>query len=406
MLPQEKSQVDVLIIGSGLVGNSLALALADHAKIAMIEATPANSIQPTDERTLALSFATRRIFQALGIWEKIQPYTTAIQQIHVSEAGLFGATRFLAQDYQLDALGYVILARHLTDTLKQCVLEKNSLTQFFSSVPLEIQAFPEGYRVNVQTPEGLHAFTTRLLIGADGTQSWTRQLLGISAKQKDYQQTALTAHITLARRHQHIAYERFTQKGVLAALPLPKQQIGIIWTVNTDQSTTLQCMTNEDFCAAFQTTFGYRLGKFLHVDKRQAYTLKGLEAAQQIQPHALLLGNAAHTLHPVAAQGFNLGLRDAAAVAQVVIDAMTQGKNPGDFKVLQHYENWRKQEQFEVINLTNTLVRLFSKHHLLINRLKEMGFLSLDMLPFVKNWMAHQTMGIANPLPPWVTASA
>ncbi len=396
------TDIDLLIIGAGLVGNSLALALKNHANIAMIEANAANVVLPPDMRTIALSFSTRDILKALNVWSTLASYTTGIEQVHVCEAGHFGVTRFLAQDYQTDVLGHTILAQALTDTLRKAVLD-SAIPVFFESYPIQIQAFPQRYRVQIKTPEGIQHFTTRLLVGADGADSLTRRLLGIDVQHKNYQQTALTAQVTLARAHQQIAYERFTEQGVLAALPLKnKESVGVIWTAPTEITDQLQHLSDAEFCQAFQSTFGYRLGKLLQVTHRQRYSLKGSKALQQICPHALLLGNAAHALHPVAAQGFNLSLRDVAMLAQVVMDALLAKKNPGDFSVLKQYEESRQQEQLAIMGLTQNLVRLFSQKNKVAGLARNMGLVGLDFIPFVKDWIANQTMGLANHMPAWV----
>ncbi len=393
---------DILIIGAGLVGNSLALALADTAKIAIVEANPVDIKTPSDERALALSFATQRILAALDIWPIIQAHTTAIKQVHVSEAGHFGATRFSATDYEVDALGYTITAQNLTDVLRNSVLEKSAIQHFYASTLQQITPIPDGYRVHIQTPDGMRIFTTRLLVGADGAQSKTRQLLGIAAKQEDYAQVALTARMPLTRSHQQIAYERFAEKAVLAALPMPDNHAAIVWTVDTERAECLKKLSDINFCAQFQADFGYRLGKLTQVEKRLAYPVRSLHALEQIRPHAVLLGNAAHTLHPVAAQGFNLSLRDVGVLAQVIMDAIETGQNPGDLFVLEKYLSGRKKEQLQTMGFTEGVIRSFSKKTLPWYLLKRSGLLGLEILPFAKDRLAQQAMGVVDEMPKWV----
>jgi len=395
---------DILIIGAGLVGNSLALALAHTGKVAIIEANPLDAQSIPDERALALSFSTQRILTALNVWQIIQPHTTTIQQVHVSEVGHFGATRFSATEHGVDALGYTITAQNLTDILRQSVLDEPAIQRFYSSTIQQITPIPDGYRVQVQTPDGIRTFTTCLLVGADGAQSPTRKLLGISAKQEDYAQTALTARMTLTRPHQNIAYERFAGKAVLATLPLTANQVGIVWTTDTPYAEKLKMLSDIDFCTGFQTAFGHRLGKFIQVEKRLAYPLRSLHALEQIRPHAVLLGNAAHTLHPVAAQGFNLSLRDVAVLAQTIMDAIATGENVGHLAVLEKYLHDRKKEQLETMGFTQGVIRSFSQKTLPWKLLKETGLLGLAILPFAKNTLARHAMGIAAGMPKWVSA--
>lgn len=394
--------IDILIIGAGLVGNSLALALAGKANVAIIEANPLDAPSKSDERALALSFSTQRILSALDVWKVLQPHTTPIQHIHVSEAKRFGATRFAAADYHVDALGHTITAQTLTDVLRDTAINNSSITHFYSSKLQKLTPTPDGYRVEVQTPDGIHTFNTRLLVAADGAHSATRQLLGISAKQVPLSQIALTARMTLSRSHNYTAYERFADQAVLAALPMKNNEIAIVWTADAEQAETLKALPDAAFCEAFQTAFGYRLGKLAQVEKRLAYPIFSLEAAEQIRPHAVLLGNAAHTLHPVAAQGFNLSLRDVAMLAQIIRDAVATTKNPGDLSVLTNYLDHRKKGQRQIMGLTQVLTQSFSKKTLPWMVLKKMGLLGLEMLPFAKGLLAKQAMGSADEMPGWV----
>lgn len=394
---------DVLIIGAGLVGNSLALAIADFAKTAIIEANPLNVKSLLDERALALSAATRRILTALDVWKMIQPHSTPISQVHVSESGHFGATRFSAADYGMDALGYTVTAHTLTEILKQSVLNKSAIESFYSSRVEQITPVPDGYRVQVQTQKGMQIFTTRLLIGADGAQSPTRKLLGIASKQEDYAQTALTACMTLTRAHRNIAYERFAEDAVLAALPMIDNRAVIVWTIKTTYAKELEKLTNTDFCSRFQAAFGYRLGRFIQVEKRLAYPVRGLRALEQIRPHAVLIGNAAHTLHPVAAQGFNLSLRDVAVLVQVIMDALAARENPGHLSQLEKYLHQREKKQLETMAMTEGVINSFSKKTLPWKLLKKSGFLGLEIFPAAKNVFAKHAMGVAEEVPKWVS---
>jgi 2-octaprenyl-6-methoxyphenol hydroxylase len=393
---------DVIIIGAGLVGNSLALSLADSAKIAIIESRPLAAPLLADERALALSFSSQRILSALNLWQTLQPFCTPIQKVHVSEVGHFGAVRFSAPDYGIAALGYAISAQTLTDTLQKSVLEKSSLRHFYATTLQQITPIPEGYRIQAITPEGTRTFITRLLVGADGTHSPTRKLLGIEASQQTPTQTAITARMAITHSHQNIAYQRFSKDAVLATLPITEKKVVVVWTVPTEFAKQLQTCIDQDFCHQFQAAFGNRLGKFTLAGKRLMYPLSSLHAAEQIRPHAVLLGNAAHTLHPVAAQGFNLSLRDVAVLAQMVIDAMAAGKNPGALSVLEHYLQQRKKGQLETIGFTQSIIKSFTKKDLPWALLKEAGLLGFAILPFAKNKAAHYATGIADQMPKWV----
>jgi len=386
---QTHYDIDILIIGSGLVGNSLALAIAKHANVAIIEKNSLEKIQSfQDDRPLTLSFSSYQILSTLSIWQEIQSQTIPIQQVHVSEAGHFGAVRFSAKDYDVHALGYVIPAYLLTQALHHNVLENRDIQKFYSTTVEKITAFPEGYRVEIKLPHGeMKTLTTKLLVGADGAHSVTRTLLGIAEKTDISTQIALTARIALTRSHHNIAYQRFTDQGVLATLPIGENEIGMVWSAPNHLADKLKKLSDADFCTQFQHVFGYRLGKFSNVEKRQAYPLHSAHALEQIRPHAVLLGNAAHTLYPIAAQGFNLSLRDTAVLAQIIMDAMSAGKNPGDFVELEKYLHARKKAQLMIQSFTQTVAKG-----------QTAGFLGLEILPFTKDILADYAMGTADNL--------
>lgn len=402
MRSQQDALCDILIIGGGLVGNSLALALADHAKVMVIEANAMDTVQIFDERLLALSYSSSRIFQALGLWSQLVPHTTPVKQVHVSDAGRFGVTRFVAQDYGIDALAYDIYAHALTQCLRTNVQQHAKINTLYSAKVTAMAPFPQGYRVSVQTPNDTIEMTTRLLVGADGMHSLTRKLLGIAATSPPHVQTALIARLQLTRSHKYIAFERFAPAAVLAALPCGEQQVTIIWTVENQRAQALQQLSDVEFCHIFQQEFGHRLGTFSQVEKRQSYPLRSVYAQEQIRPNAVLLGNAAHTLHPVAAQGFNLSLRDVAQLAQVIRDAMAAGKHPGELSILETYRTAREKQQAIMKGFTQGIIQLFSQQHFPFTLVRDLGLVGLNTLPAVKKIIAHRTLGMSEQLPAWV----
>lgn len=392
---------DIVIVGGGLVGNSLALALADHAKVAVIEASASNT-SSNDERALALSYSSYRVFQALKIWEKLSPYTTPIKQVHVSDAGHFGITHFNAQDYHIDALGYVITAHVLLQQLRTSIQQHPKICSLYSCQVEKIMPFPQGYRLQLRTGEETSTITTRLLVGADGIYSNIRTLLGIAATEHHYSQTAITARLQFTHDHDFTAFERFSSSAVLATLPRAKCQANIVWTVDSKRALDLQQLPTDEFCRQFQQAFGTRLGTFNQVEMRQSYPLRSLHTQEQVRPHAVLIGNAAHTLHPVAAQGFNLSLRDIAVLVQVIRDALVDGKNPGDLSVLENYRIWRNQQQAITMKFTQGIVTLFAKNNFPFTLIRDLGLCGIEITPRLKNTIARQAMGIADNLPMWV----
>jgi 2-octaprenyl-6-methoxyphenol hydroxylase len=393
---------DVVIIGGGLVGNSLALALANDARVAVVESQAVDAIPSPDPRPLTLSYASQRILQALQLWDDIKPHATPITHIDVSCQGHYSRTQFNAADYQVEALGQVVVAQQLTAILRERVLQHPQLTRFYSSTLEQLTAAPGAQHLQLQTPQGTCQLEAKLLVAADGANSHTRELLGIGVRHEDHGQSALAAVVQLARSHRHVAYERFIGEEILAALPYGEQQVGVVWAMPAAQAAVLKELPEIDFCQRLQTAFGYQLGKLLGVNPRQLYPLRGLQAVEQVRPHAVLLGNAAHTLYPVAAQGFNLSLRDVAVLAQVVKDAMAAQKNPGDFSLLTEYARWREGQQLRTISMTRAVSRLFEGRSALA---KELSLLALTATPSAKNQLAQQALGVADICPRWVLSN-
>ena len=395
---------DVLIVGAGLVGASLALALANQPlKIGMIEAHGMNlTANPHNDRALALTASSYRFFEALGLWTNIQPHAMPITQVHVSEAGHFGATRFAASDYSLPALGYVISASSLLGILQAKVLQQRSIQCLCPAHITRLERLGEngelGYQVHVQSPQGNQTFTTQLLVAADGADSKTRRLLGISVLNQNYHQHAITARVTLASAHKGIAYERFTEYGILAALPFSSNQYAMVWTMDDRHMDELTQLDDTEFCQRLQHMWGYRLGRFMRVEQRSISPLRGAHAVEQIRPGAVLLGNAAHTLHPVAAQGFNLSVRDVAALAEIITEGLTSKQNLGAMSLLNRYGAWRQQEQALTMRCTHGLAALFSTQTFPLMWGRHAGLAALDILTPAKSYLAKQAMGLGGRL--------
>ena len=236
-------------------------------------------------------------------------------------------------------------------------------------------------------------------MAADGDKSFIRQLLDIPTEREEYGQSAVIANVTPSKNHQGIAYERFTDSGPLALLPLSENRCSLVWTVRSEQADEVMALSDEAFLAQLQSRFGFRLGRFEHVGRRQVYPLALVQAKEHVVNRVALIGNAAHALHPVAGQGFNLGIRDIAVLAQVVVDAAQAGKDFGHLEVLREYETWRARDHKEVITFTDALARLFANNSPPLACARNVGLLALDMLPAAKSMLARRTMGLAGRQP-------
>ena len=405
---EDRCYSDVLIVGGGLVGASLALALGRAGlDVAIVEAHPFRiNEQPNyDERSIALAQGSQRIFSGMGLWESLQDAVCPIHTIHVSDRGHFGFTRLKREQEGVEALGYVASARLLGNALIRALYQ----TKVRLLTPAQLQGFQvEGEQVRAMLSlDGKPAeYRARLLVAADGVQSQVREQLGIETHQWDYGQTAVIANVTPTRPHSNIAYERFTDTGPMALLPLNDvndqgcdKMCSLVWTLRTDQVDDVMALDDAAFLAQLQERFGYRLGRFVKVGTRHAYPLQLLRAKQSTAQRLALIGNAVHTLHPIAGQGFNLGLRDVAALAEVVIDAQRKGDDIGSANVLRQYADWRQTDQRRVVAFTDGMVRLFGQTLPPWVALRDAGMLALDLCPPAKHLFGRLTMGRAGRLP-------
>lgn len=388
------SRVQIAIIGGGLVGASLALALQAGArerqwKIVLIEPyAPGDSYQPSyDARGSALSYGSQLIYQRLGLWKAIAPRAEAIKNIHISDRGRFAAARISASEEGVPALGYVVenawLGHCLWAALDSDVVEWRCPAQVE-----HMQALSDGYQLRLDDGSSIDC---DLAILADGGRSGLREQLGIHAKSTPYGQTALISNISTALPHQGLAFERFTDDGPLALLPLPDNRCVLIWTREPKEAQRLYDLPDQQFLHELQKCFGYRLGAIQQVGSRHLYPLSLVESSEQVRANLVVLGNAAHSLHPVAGQGYNLSLRDSMALA----DCLLAGpETPGDLATLQRFQNKQQLDQAFTIGFSDQVTRLFSNGQPWLASGRNLGLLGLDLLPPAKRWFARQAMGL------------
>lgn len=396
------TEVDVLIVGGGMVGASLACALGGQpVRVAVVESVPFTAAsQPSyDDRSIALAWGSRVVFESIGLWQGLEGRVTPIEEIHVSDRGHFGATRLRSARHGFPALGYVVenreLGRLFADSLPRC-----SNVEMICPARLRgLESADDHVRVELELDGGTRVITTRLLVGADGGQSAVRRLAGIEVDSVDYGQSAVIANITPALAHRNRAFERFTAEGPLALLPMTDERCSLVWTVARERSGEVAEMADEAFLAELQQRFGFRLGALERVGARAAYPLVRVSARRHVANRLALIGNAAHTLHPVAGQGFNLGLRDVAVLAEVITDAAGAGEDVGSVPVLDRYAAWRRRDQQRALTFTDGLVRIFSNDFIPLVVARNAGMIALDLLPPLKRMMMRQTMGIAGRLP-------
>lgn len=395
------SEVDVAIVGGGLVGASLALALAPTGlRVALIEGvSPDAHSQPSfDDRTTAIGNGTRQSFESLGLWSSIAPHAAAIRRIHVSDAGRYGFARLSADEHGIEAFGYVVTNRVLGAAMRARLSELRGLELRMPARCTDVRIGAE--QVELITEPGDTPLRARLVVAADGANSRVRAAAGIAADTEDYQQVAVVAHVSAARAADGTAYERFTPTGPFAVLPLASGHYGVVWTLAPAEAERVLGLDDAAYLAALQQAFGWRLGRLLSVGRRQAYPLALTRAQSLTGPRTVLIGNAAQALHPVAGQGFNLGLRDTVTLAEVLAQQSGEARrDAGAPALLAQFADRRARDRGGVTRLTDGLVKLFGDERPGVGLMRDLGLLLFDLSPSAKQALSRLSWGFAERTP-------
>jgi 2-octaprenyl-6-methoxyphenol hydroxylase len=393
-------EFDVAIVGGGLVGASLALGLAGTGVRALLieSVAPDSAAQPSfDERTTALGNASRRIFQGLGVWDDISRDAAAIRAIHVSDAGRFGFARLKAADHGIDAFGYVVPNRVIGTALWRRLAGAGGVEIRVPAGIEDLDITTERAYFKVVTTAGAREVTSaRLLVAADGAHSTVREAAGIDTGVEDYDQVAIVAAVAGDRAHDGTAYERFTSTGPVAVLPLRGGAYGTIWSCAPQRAAAMLALEDDAYLAELQSRFGWRAGKFRRIGRRASYPLKLSRAATTVARRTVLIGNAAQALHPIAGQGFNLGLRDAALLAEVIAGATG---DVGSAELLRKFADWRVADRGGVVRFTDGLVKLFGSRMPGVSLMRNLGLLAFDLSPPAKRALARVSLGFGGPTP-------
>ena len=392
---------DIVIAGGGMIGTSLALALAPLGlRVAMVEAVPRKAAaQPSfDDRSTALARSTQRMFEAMGFWGEIVAASTPISNIHVSDKGRFGFSHIDAGEQNVEALGYVVINRVLGEVL-QTKLDASDVEVFCPARITAVDLKPDHAVATIDCNGDERQVAATLLVAADGANSAVREMLGITAQKTAYDQRAVIGNLLPERPLDGRAFERFTPQGPLALLPVADNRAGFVWTVSEHDAERVLALDDDQFLEEIQTEFGYRLGQFSRVGTRAAYPLVLSKAVRLTATRSVLVGNAAHGLHPVSAQGFNLGMRDVAALCDCIADVMKDDGDIGDSALLERYAGWRRSDQKKLVHFTDNLVRMFGSSKPLTRIARNVGMLGFDLIPGVRPLFAKHTMGLAGELP-------
>ena len=403
----DTAQYDVAIIGGGMVGASLALGLAKslpQLSVTVLEAFPlptgAADMQPSyDARSTALSMSSRNYYQRIGIWQQLESKVTPIHDIHVSDRGNFGAVRLNYRDQLVDALGYMIENRQLGNTLLAQIADFPSIDWRCPAKVERLEMIEDGALLKCQQGDQKVEVRAKLAVVADGGRSSLIPDLGIAQDSHDYNQIGIIANVSSDQPHQNRAYERFTARGPIALLPLDSHRSALVWTLDEDTAEQILELDDQEFLDELQSSFGYRAGNFVKVGSRNSYPFIRVQAREQVRSNLILLGNAAHALHPVAGQSFNLSLRDTGALIEALSIACAKGDSIGSIEVLNSYLQTQRWDQDKTVGTSQALVELFSHSNFAISVLRDLGLVAMESLPAAKSWFNRQASGLAGRRP-------
>ncbi|WP_111976602.1 2-octaprenyl-6-methoxyphenyl hydroxylase [Algibacillus agarilyticus] len=393
-----KPEFDLSIVGAGLAGASLALALhktMPMLKIALIEAQPVHTKThgSFDGRALALSYGSTLLLQQWDIWPVLEPHVGTIKHIEISDQHQLGYSLINAQAYQKPALGYVIEAQVLGAALHQALNACSGQISLFC--PHSVVSLQQSTEQVELTLDNNHVVCSKLVVGADGAQSRIRELLNIKQQATAYDQVAISCNVRVKSTAPHTAFERFTAQGPLAMLPMLDERYGLIWCQQAHRVDHLMALSDREFVAELQKALGYRAGELIEVGTRKTYPLIRQIADQVYHHRCLLVANAAHTIHPIAGQGLNLGLRDIEQIVFALKNANKHNTDIGEFVTWQHYIEHRQRDTQKIVAATDGLVRIFSNNDFLLSHVRTKALSGFERFGLAKNWFAQQAMGLS-----------
>jgi 2-octaprenyl-6-methoxyphenol hydroxylase len=385
---------DLAIVGGGIVGLTLAVSLKNSGlRVALIEAQ-ARSLSVAQGRAYVISLLSGRIYSEIGVWEKILPKISTFAQIHLSDADYPRIVKFHPQDLGTDGLGYAAEHRVLLAALQE---ELQACANVSYLCPVEVvstQYEADGVKIELNRNGEKSVIRTRLLVGADGARSRIRQAAGIRTYGWPYWQSCVVATIQPELPHQNIAYERFWPTGPMGILPLPGNRCQVVWTAPHAKAKEIKDWDEPKFLTELEFHTGGKLGRLSLLGERILFPVQLMQSDRYVLPRLALIGDAAHCCHPVGGQGMNLGIRDAAALAQVLQTACQQGEDIGAISVLQRYECWRQRENLTILGFTDFLDRAFSNNWQPIVGMRRLGLWMLQQIPPIKIYALQLMTGL------------
>jgi len=399
---KDTEKFDIAIVGGGLVGATLAHALSSQGwSVVLVEAVaPRTESQPSyDDRTLALSDSSCRILAGLGIWPALQDSATPIRKVIVRELDGPGRVELDPSDHGLEQFGQVVEARAFGSAMMRLLPGLETLAMIMPAKVRDMRISDEGVVLRFEFDGKSHEIEASLVVGADGAASFVRQAAGIAASERDYGQTALVCNITPAAPHEGRAFECFGASGPFAVLPHIGQRCGLVWCLPGDEASKALEMPESEFLASAQARFGNELGAFQRLGRRSSYPLRQVVSLGDTARRTVVLGNAAHTIHPIGAQGFNLGLRDVAVLAELLAEAKSVEGDPGAAELLNQYHQWRKRDQTATAAWSDLLARLYANPGLGAKLARSAGLIAHRLMPSLRRQTAARAMGYRGRIP-------
>lgn len=388
--------MSVIIVGGGMNGATLALAISHLTQgqlpVHLVEAVaPQTTNHPGfDSRAIALAQGTCQQLSRIGIWQAIAECATAIKTVHVSDRGNAGFVTLDAHDYRIDALGQVVELHDVGLRLFRLLQDAPGVTLHCPARVANVSRSEEAVSVTLENGTTLEG---QVLVAADGSRSAIATRFGVQWQQEPYGQVGVIANVSTASAHNGRAFERFTQHGPLAMLPMSHGRCSLVWCHPQEKADEVLGWTDDRFCNELQKAFGWRLGRITHAGKRAVYPLSLTTASQCISHRVALVGNAAQTLHPIAGQGFNLGLRDVMSLAESLTQAWSEQKDVGGYAVLSHYQNRRRADKEATIGVTDGLVHLFANRWGPLVAGRNLGLMAMELFIPARDVLAQRTLG-------------
>jgi len=390
---------DLVIVGGGIVGLTLAAALKDSGlNILLIEARIASAAAAKGQ-AYAVHMLSAQIFQGIGLWDKILPNVAKYNQVCLSDADYPDVVNFQTADLGTPELGFVAEHYALLEPLQEFVQNCANVTILCPAEVVSTQNERDIVTINIKIADEKRIIRSKLLVAADGSKSPIRQAAGIKTKGWKYWQSCIVAFVKPENLHNNTAYEKFWSSGPFAILPLPGNRCRIVWTAPHEEAKALCALNDQEFLAELTQRYGQHGGKLELLGDRFVFQVQLMQSDRYVLPRLALIGDAAHNCHPVGGQGLNLGIRDAAALAEIIQTAHKHRQDIGNISILKQYESWRKKENLAILGFTDLLDRVFSNNFLPVVIIRRLGLWIMQRVPMVKIFALKLMIGLKGKTP-------